>query len=327
MTASTPRPFRFAVQSFTASSAAAWREKARKAEDLGYSAFHLADHYIGPGPALASTNHPVQELAAVPAIAAAAAATRSIRVGCRVFCVDYHHPVVLAKEAATLDFLSEGRLELGLGGGWLQAEYGSMGISFDPAPARIARLAELVSIVKAHFSGEPINHNGDTWKVQGFTGVPKPVQTPRPPIMIGGGSKLVLQLAAREADIISLNFNNRAGVIGPDGVRSSTAEATARKIRWVREAAGDRLASLDIEIAAYFTAVTDKREEAAAAMAANFGLTKDDILRYPHGCIGSVEQICDDLRSRREVYGINYVTVGDAQAEAFAPVVARLAGS
>src|SRR5512143_2003932 len=128
-----PRPFRFAVQSFSAPDARTWRERARRAEALGYSALHLADHFIGPGPALAAGNHPVQTLAAVPAIAAAAEATRTLRVGCRVFCVDYRHPVVFAKEAATLDLLSEGRLELGLGAGWLRAEYDALGIPFDPA--------------------------------------------------------------------------------------------------------------------------------------------------------------------------------------------------
>ena len=125
------RPFRFAVQSFSAPDARTWRERARRAEELGYSALHLADHFLGPGPALAATFHPLQDLAAVPAMAVAAEATQTLRIGCRVFCNDYRHPVLLAKEAATLDLLSDGRLELGLGAGWLRGEYEAAGLRFD----------------------------------------------------------------------------------------------------------------------------------------------------------------------------------------------------
>ena len=125
------KPFRFAVQSFNAGSGTEWAEKVRRAEDLGYSAFHLADHLLGPGPAIAKTNHPVQTLAAIPAMAYAAAVTRDIHIGCRVFCIDYHHPVVLTKSAMTIDLLSGGRLELGLGAGWLEEEYAAVGLPFD----------------------------------------------------------------------------------------------------------------------------------------------------------------------------------------------------
>ena len=156
------RRFRFAVQSFSAESAAQWRDRARKIEELGYSALHLADHIIGPGPALESTNHPLQELAAVPAMAMAAEATSALKIGCRVFCQDYHHPAILAKEAATLDLLSDGRLELGIGAGWLKAEYEALGIGFDSAGVRIDRLAETVQVLKAHMAGEPIDVKGES---------------------------------------------------------------------------------------------------------------------------------------------------------------------
>jgi probable F420-dependent oxidoreductase len=321
-----PRPFRFAVQSFSAPDASAWRERARRAESLGYSALHLADHFLGPGPALAGTNHPLQELAAVPAMAAAAEATTTLRIGCRVFCNEYRHPVMLAKEAATLDLLSGGRLELGLGAGWLRAEYEAAGMAFDPAPQRIERLAEAVSLLKAIFAGAPVEHAGRHYRVSGFTGAPRPVQTPHPPLMIGGGSRRVLELAAREADVVSLNFNNRAGVLGPDGIRSATAAATARKLRWVREAAGARYASLELEIGAYFTFVTDAPEKIASGMGRAVGLSAEEMMRHPHALFGSPDAICAALERRREEYGISYVTVGDAALEAFAPVVARLTG-
>jgi probable F420-dependent oxidoreductase len=321
-----PRPFRFGVQSFSASSGKEWRERARRAEDLGYSALHLADHFIGPGPALEATNHPLQELAAVPAMAVAAEATERLRIGCRVFCIDYRHPVMLAKEAATLDLFSDGRLELGLGAGWLQGEYEAAGIDFDPAPTRIDRLAETVQVIKALMAdGQPSIH-GEHVHVEGFEGAPKPIQKPHPPIMIGGGSKRILALAAREADIVSFNFNNRSGVIGPEGVRSATAEATARKAAWVRESAGDRADDLELEVGAYFTFVTDDGAAMAKGLGGAFGLSEDDMVHHPHALIGTVEAICEELERRREAYGFSYVTVGDNVMEAFAPVVAKLGG-
>ena len=320
------RPFRFAVQSFSAPDARSWRERARRAEALGYSALHLADHFLGPGPALAATNHPLQELAAVPAMAAAAEATRTLRIGCRVFCNDYRHPVLLAKEAATLDLLSDGRLELGLGAGWLRAEYEAAGLRFDPPAERIERLAEAVALVRALHSGEPVAHGGKHYRVSGFSGVPRPVQRPGPPLMIGGGSRRVLELAAREADIVSLNFDNRAGVIGPHGVRSSTAAATSAKVAWVRDAAGPRFAALELEIGAYFVFVVDSPERVAAGMGPALGLSADEMLRHPHALLGPVPALCDELERRRAEFGISYVTVPDGALEAFAPVVARLAG-
>lgn len=323
-------PFRFGCQSFNAASAREWKDKARKAESLGYSSFLLADHYIGPGPALTATRHPVQTIAAVPAITLAAEATTSIKVGCRVMCVDYRNPVVLAKEMATIDLFSEGRLECGLGAGWLANEYEAMGVTLDPAPVRIQRLADVIRLVKAHFGDgecDVVGAEGSHVRAVGFEGVPKPVQRPRPPIMVGGGARKVLTLAGAEADIVSFNFNNRAGVIGPDGVGMSTASETARKVGWVRDGAGARFDEIELEIGAYFTVVTDDAAGTAAAMAPMFALPPEELLRHPHALLGSVAAICDELHRRREEYGISYVTVGDSVMEAFAPVVAKLAGS
>lgn len=320
------RPFRFAVQSFSASSATEWRERARRAEGLGYSALHLADHILGPGDALAPTFHPVQELAAVPAMAMAAEATKTLRIGSRVFCVDYRHPAILAKEAATLDLLSEGRLELGLGAGWLSNEYDAIGIDFDPAATRIERLGEVVSLIKAHATGETLRMHGDHVHAMDYQGVPEPVQKPHPPIMIGGGGRRVLELAAREAQVVSFNFNNRSGVLGPDGVKTGTEEATARKVQWVREAAGERFDSLELEIGAYFTAVGDSAEAACKGMAAAFGLDEATMRVHPHGLFGSVDEICEELERRREQLGLHYITVGHDVMEAFAPVVSQLSG-
>ncbi len=322
-----PRAFRFAVQSFSASSAAEWRERARRVEDLGYSALHLADHLAGPGEVADATQHPVQDLAAVPAIAMAAEATTTLRVGCRVFCIDYRRPALLAKEAATLDLLSEGRLELGLGAGWLRAEYDAIGAEFDSPGERIERLADVVGFVRAHMSGEPLDWEGPHVSVHGYAGRPLPVQRPCPPLMIGGGGRRVLSLAAREADIVSFNFNNRSGVLGADGILSGTADATQEKVGWVRHAAGPRFAELELEIGAYFTFVGPAGDAAAEGMAAAFGLSVPEMRAHPHGLFGSVDAVSDELCRRRELYGISYVTVPDSAIDAFAPVVARLAGS
>jgi probable F420-dependent oxidoreductase len=320
------RPFRFAVQSFNAASGREWGEKVRRAEDLGYSAFHLADHLLGPGPALAKTNHPVQNLAAVPAIAHAAAVTSRIKVGCRVFCVDYRHPIVFVKEAMTLDLLSDGRLELGLGAGWLEEEYHATGFAFDPPGTRIDRLEDVIEGLRAFAAEGLVRVDNDTLHWRDFEGVPKPVRRPHPPLMIGGGSARILRLAGREADIVSLNFNNRAGVIGPDGVRTSLSAETERKIGWVKAGAGARFDALDIEIGAYFTFVTDDAKPMVQMFANTFGVSEADMRAFPHALFGSVDAICVELEARRERYGINYVTVTEDAMVPFAPVVARLTG-
>lgn len=320
------RPFRFAVQSFSAGSAAQWRDRARQVEALGYSALHLADHILGPGEAIAPTMHPVQELAAVPAMAMAAEATQTLRIGCRVFCVDYRIPAVFAKEAATLDLLSEGRLEVGLGAGWLRNEYDAIGIDFEPAAHRIERLAEVIALLKAHAAPEALALKGKYVRVRGYEGRPETVQKPHPPIMIGGGSRRILELAGREAQIVSFNFNNRSGVLGPEGVQSGTPEATDRKVSWVKGAAGDRFEALELEIGAYFVSIGKDWLSACTAMGRIFGLEPDAMRAHPHALFGSEDEVCEELIRRRERYGIHYITIGDDQIEAMAPVVARLAG-
>ncbi len=313
-------PFRFSVQASTAESGADWTRIARRTEELGYSTLFMADHYQGPG------THGAQDLAAVPAMAAAAAVTTTLRVGARVLCIDYRPPAVLAKEMATLEFLSGGRLELGLGAGWVKSEYEAMGIPFDSAGVRIDRLAEVTTFIKAFFTGDELDTRGTHVTVTGYKGTPAPTQKPHPPIMIGGGGKRVLRLAGAQADIVSFNFNNRAGVVGPDGVGSSTAEATDEKVRWVQEGAGSRFDDIELEIGAYFTVVTDDAITTAAKMGAMFGLDGDAMLDHPNALIGSVNEISDRLQQRRDRYGFSYVSVSQRNMEAFAPVVELLHG-
>ena len=320
------RPFRFGVQSYAASSPQDWRDQARWAEDNGFSTFSVADHVIGPGPALAAGNHPVQDVAAVPAMAVAAEATSTIRIGARVFCVDYRQPVVFAKEMATLDFFSDGRLELGLGAGWLRSEYEAMGVAWDRPGVRLDRLEETIALLRAHFGDGPVDIDGEHVHASGFEGVPKPANGV-PPIMIGGGARRILGIAGREADIVSLNFDNSSGKLGSEGFGSSTAELTEQKISWIRAGAGERFDDLELEIAAYFTFVTDQRDDMLAKMAPGMGLQPDELGVHPHGLIGPVESICDQLIERRERYGISYVTFSARAAASVVPVVERLAGN
>jgi probable F420-dependent oxidoreductase len=317
-------PFRFACQAYSAGSATQWRELSRRVEASGYSALQLADHYIGPGPKLASTNHPVQELAAVPAIAMAAEATSTLRVGARMFCIDYHQPVVLAKTAATLQLLSDGRFELGLGAGWLRAEYEAMGIPFDPAGQRIDRLAQVVELLRQSFGGGEIALDGSQVRASGFTAAPA-LDRP-PPIMIGGGARRVLRLAGAEADIVSINFDNSSGVLGPDSFASSGPERTLEKIGWVREGAGGRFDRIELETAAYFVAVDGGAGPDSEYLAARTGMSVEVLKAFPHALAGSVDEICEQLERRRAEYGFSYITVGAAVADDFAPVVARMAG-
>jgi probable F420-dependent oxidoreductase len=240
-------------------------------------------------------------------------------------CIDYHHPVVLAKELATLDLFSGGRLEVGLGAGWITSEYDAMGIPMDAASTRIGRLAEVVALLKASFRGEEVDIDGVCGvRAHGYRATPAPVQQPGPPIVIGGGGRRVLELAAREGDIVTFNFDNRAGMLSAAGPRGSTDQATAEKVRWVRDAAGDRDPVL--EMGCYFVNVTDRPRDAAAAFQGFFQLEIDDIIRHPHVLVGTVDAICETLEERRERYGFSSINVLDNAAEEFAPVVARLAG-
>lgn len=314
------KPFRFSVQASNTASGSAWRDLARKIEDLGYSTLHLPDHYVD----VASNGG--QGLAAIPAMAVAAAVTTTLRVGARVFCVDYHQPAVLAKEIATLDLLSDGRVEMGLGAGWTASEYEAIGLTMDPPPVRIKRLADTVAFLDAWFSGDPIDFNQGGIRASGFKGQPQSVQSPRPPLMIGGGARKVLTYAGSVADIVSFNFNNSAGVVGPAGVKSSMASEMDDKIAWVRDGAGARFDEIELEVGAYFTVVTDDAAATAEKMGSMFGLSAEEMTAHPNALIGTIDQICDTLLERRVRYGFNYISVSDRNADAFAPVVARLAG-
>ena len=234
--------------------------------------------------------------------------------------------MVLIKEAMTIDLLSGGRLEFGLGAGWIKEEYSALGITMDSPGKRIDRLGDVIAGAKAYATGVELSIDNETLNWHEFQGVPKPAQKPYPRIMVGGGSPKVLRLAGREADIVSLNFNNRSGILGPDGVQSSSSAETHKKIGWIKEGAGDRFDQLEIEIGAYFAFVMDNPETMIETFAKMNGFTNEEMVSYPHALFGSVETVCEELQRRREEYGISYITIGEDAMEAFAPVVAKLSG-
>jgi probable F420-dependent oxidoreductase len=308
------RKLRFAVQEHGVATAAEWRERARRAEGLGYSALYLPDHFS-------------EQLGPIAALMAAAAATSTLRVGSLVFDNDYRHPVVLAKEAATLDVLSEGRLDFGLGAGWMRSDYDRSGIPHDSAGTRIERMEEGLKIIKGLWSGSAFSFIGKHYEVKELEGTPVPVQKPHPPILLGGGGRKMLAIAGREADIVNVNYDLREGRINRDLVRTGLAGATVEKLGWVRDAAGPRFDQVELSVTIFLATVTEDRDSMAAGVASGLGLEPRDILDMPHFLIGTVEQIAEDIRLRRERYGISYVIVPGEVGEAFAPVVERLAGT
>jgi probable F420-dependent oxidoreductase len=307
------RPFRFGVIAHDAPSRQAWIARARRIEQLGYAILLVPDH-LG------------KQLAPVPAILQAAEATRSLHVGSYVFDNDFRHPVMLAREAATLDVLTDGRFELGIGAGYLRSEYEQAGISYDPAGVRVSRLEETIQVVKGLCAEEPLTFSGNYYTVNNLEGFPKPVQRPHPPLLVGGAGKRLLTLAAREANIVSIGTKARSDGSGLD-VTDMTPEATGQKVQWIRQAAGEKFNQLELNIIMYEVIITDDRRHIARQLAERFQTTDEHVLTIPHMLIGTLDQICEDVQRRREQYGISYIAVFDEYSEAFAPVVARLTGT
>jgi probable F420-dependent oxidoreductase len=309
-----PRPFRFGVEEHRAPSGAAWRERARFLESLGYSTLYLPDHFG-------------DQLGPIAGLMAAADATSKLRIGSLVFDNDYRHPVVLAKEAATLDLMSDGRLDFGLGAGWLASDYEQTGIPLDPPGTRIERMAEALASIKAFFAGGSVTFKGKYYAVDGVEAIPRPAQKPHPPIILGGGGRRMLRLAAHEADIVSVNYKLTEGRVSRALIRTGMADATDEKLGWIKEAAGDRFSEIELMATVFVANVTEERDTVAAAMAAGFGSEPSDVLGTPHFLIGTIEQMIEDLQARRERYGISHFVLPDSMAESLAPLVERLTGT
>jgi probable F420-dependent oxidoreductase len=311
---SDPRPFRFGVMAAKAGSSTDWIDTAKKAEDLGYSTLLMPDHFG-------------DQLAPIAALATAAAVTDSLRVGTLVFANDFRHPAVLAKETATLDLLSDGRLEVGLGAGWMTEDYTWTGIAHDRPGVRIDRMIEAVAVLRGLWGDDAFSFDGEHYTVTEMNGLPKPVQSGGPPIVVGGGAKRVLSTAARLADIVGVNPNVGEGKFGAEAVASMSADATDEKLGWVRDAAGERFTDIEISILKFVTVITDDRDTVAEKAGRGMGMDAASMIASPHTIVGSVEQVIDELVEQRERWQASYVTVQSNAFESFAPVVAALAGS
>jgi len=308
------RPFRFGVSVRSTGSRAELVDTARKLEDLGYSVLAVPDHLT-------------DLLAPMPTLVSAAAATKRLRVATMVLNNDFRHPVVAAREAATVDVLSDGRFELGLGGGNLKSDYDEPGLVFDPGVTRVERLGEAVVIAKRLLEGESVTFAGRHYRVTNHTIHPLPVQRPRPPIFIGGSAPRLLALAAKEADIVGLTgiAFRRGGAVRD--ISDWKAAVVDERVRLVREVAGERYARLEVNALVQRVVVTDDRRKAAEELGHRWQqLGPDDLLESPYVLIGTIEQIIEDLRERRDRWGISYYVIFEPYIDAFAPVVARLAG-
>jgi len=301
------------VQASGATDARGWADQARKAEDLGYDVFTMPDHFT-------------DQLAPVPALMAAADATTRLRIGALVFDNDYKHPVVLAKELATIDLLSSGRVEIGIGAGWMLSDYEAAGMTYDRPGVRIDRFEEGVAIIKGVMADGPFSFSGEHYTITNYDGKPLPVQRPHPPILIGGGGKRVLRIAVREADIVGVNGSLHAGVVGPDALGTMTLEAVTERVGWVREFAGARIDEIELNIRAFFVSVTEDRASVVDGIASMISVERSMVENSPFALIGSVNSITEDLVRRREQLGFSYVIVGPDDIEPFAPVVAALTG-
>ncbi len=304
-----PRPFRFGIQLSQSSSRTAWVEQVRRAEQLGYDVVVLPDHIS-------------DQLAPLPALVSAADASERIRLGTFVLDNDFRHPLVMAQEAATVDLLTGGRLELGIGAGWQGRDYHRLGIEFAHPRIRYERLTETVAILESYFRGEPFSFDGDHFQVTDVE--PTPTSSGRPPLLIGGGGPRILEFAARHADIVSVFLTSM-----PDGSGFDISEmhpsAYQAKIDRVLEAAGDREPELNVLLQHF--EITNDRLAVAGEHAEEMETTAEDLLALPFELIGTLDQIVDDLLQRRERYGISYVTVFDRYLEDFAPVIQRLSGA
>jgi probable F420-dependent oxidoreductase len=314
------RPFRFiAPMPRLDQPAHRWRDAVRRIEDLGFATVSVSDHF---------TQGWVME--PTVAMTAAAEVTERLRVLSLVLGNDYRHPVLVHKAMATLDVLSGGRVEIGLGAGWLRSDYQAADIVCAPAAVRIERLEESVEVLKGLFAPRPLDYSGKHYRISALDGLPKPVQRPRPPLLIGGGGRRVLTVAGRHADIVSVNPSLRAGVVTSSIMQDTTAERVEQKLAWVREAAeaaGRPVDDIEVQLNVLLCRVSASRSsEAMSSLLAGSGADPRLLQRSLAVLAGSVEQCVEALQKRRDRFGISYVNLG-GDVEAVAPIVDRLAGT
>ena len=306
--------FRFAMQASGAASPGAWRDFARKCEDMGYSTLYAPDHLD-------------EQWSPMVACAVAAEATTTLRVGTLVLDNDFRHPVLAAREAATLDVVTGGRFEFGIGAGWLTADYDQSGIPMDRPSVRIGRLAESLEIMRSLWQTGSATFHGEHYQVPAAKGFPAPVTSGGPPLVIGGGGRRILTLAGRYASIVSVVPSLAAGYIGPEVAAQAILDRYHDRVRWAREAAGERAGDLELQCWTATVQVVANADEVIESLAPAFDLTPDQLRAAPLALIGTAAEITETLRKRREELGFSYIVVHEAEMDALAPVIAELAGS
>lgn len=308
------RPFRFGLSIGGSSSRDDFVATVHKAEASGFEVISSADH-IG------------RRLAVLPMLTAAAEIS-SLRISPMVMANDYRHPVVLAKDTATIDVLSGGRFELGIGTGWIEEQYNAAGIRYDPPRVRVDRFEEAIAVIKGCWSGEPFSFVGEHYQLDQVT-CPRPIQRPHPPLLIAGAGRRMLRLAGREADIVGI-APLTSGMAGLDefGVAVATSgDRIDTQIEWIAETAGGRFDEIELSVMAHHVEVTPDIDEAVAKLAAETSTRHEQVRDSPHTLIGPVESLVETLQGNRERYGISYVVFLGDDLEAIRPVVEQLAGS
>jgi probable F420-dependent oxidoreductase len=313
------RPFRFGVVAESVRTPAELFLTARRAEDAGFSTLLIRDHFIEP-----PFGH---QLAPLPALTAVAGCTSALRVGTFVLCNDYRHPVLLAKEAATIDVLSGGRFELGLGAGFLREEYRQAGLRFDEPRERVDRFEEALPVLKGLLGRAPFTHRGHSYAIDGLDTFPKPVQQPRPPILVGAAGRRMLAIAAREADIVTIQAVSTTSGTVNDTPEARSAATVAGQVERIRAAAGDRIGAIELSTTATVR-LSDDPHSAAAELARERGwqVAPEDVLDMPSIFIGTTDQVAELMHERRARYGLSYLVVSDTLLDTVRPIVSQVAG-
>lgn len=305
------RPFRFAAMVRKGRSVEHWREVARRAESLGYDTLLMPDHIS-------------DQLSPIPALVAAASVTTTLRVGGFVFDNDFRNPLLLARDAATLDVLSDGRLEFGLGAGWNRSDYRQLGIAYDLPKVRVDRMEEALTIIKRLWTEERVTHDGAHYHLRDASALPRPVQRPHPPIMVGGGGPRMLRIAAREAQIVALApVGDR---LGRPRLMTGTLGSLEERVARLKRAAPKRFSDLELNVIVFDAQVTDARQSLIKRLAAYLKAAATTIVASPFVLYGSRRGLVETLIERRERTGVSYIALPGNAMRSFAPIVAELHG-
>jgi probable F420-dependent oxidoreductase len=308
-----PRRLRFAAELHSPLPGSTWLDSARELEQLGYSTIFLPDHFDeGPGP--------------IAAMAAFAAVTSTVNVGVLVFDCDFRHPAVLARELATIEVISEGRLEVGLGAGWKKVDYDRSGIPMDRPGVRVSRLQEHTTVLKGLWAEGPFSFSGEHYEIDAMDGSPSPFRPGGPPILVGGGAPRLLRWAGATADIVGVNASIHSGEIDEAAAHDGLAERIDQKVAWVREGAGDRFDDLELNAWIAAAEITDD-PSMAEGIAALFGTDAASLRQSPLALVGSRGELAEMLSERRDRWGYSYHVIPGDKAREFAPLVADLTGT